>query len=245
MNYIRNGFNFFIIILISNIISTNSKLAFKYPTSIALENKNIFVIEENGIYICDPNLNEKVKTIITFSETEKISSPEKLSTVILIRTNYFLISLINYKVYFFYKTGTYAYNSDTLIADFSPTSISLTPIEYYFGIVNYVVSYIDSDLKLKILYYEYNFYTNKTTHLSTTIEDNLKKRKCHDSSCYYDSEDYHYDFKNQGLSCVYLEDYYWFLVCFFVASSTNYEYLEELVFTVNSNEIKITADYLY
>ena len=125
MNYIRNGFNFFIIILISNIIRTDSKLAFNYPTSIALENKNIFVIEENGIYICDPNLNEKLKTIKTFSETEKISSPEKLSTVILIRTNYFLISLINYKVYFFYYTGTYAYNSDTLIADFSPLHLYL------------------------------------------------------------------------------------------------------------------------
>ena len=254
MNYIRNGFNFFIIILISNIISTDSKLAFNYPTSIALENKNIFVIEENGIYICDPNLNEKLKTIKTFSETEKISSPEKLSTVILIRTNYFLISLINYKVYFFDYKGTYAYNSDTLIKDFSPKSISLTPIEYYRGVVNYVVSYIDSDLKLKILYYKYDFYTNKTTHLSTTIEDNLKKRKCYYSSCYYDSDDYHYDFKNQGLSCVYLEDYYdyyfydddyWFLVCFFVANSTNYDYLEELVFTVKTTEIKKTAVYLH
>ena len=29
------------------------------------------------------------------------------------------------------------------------------------------------------------------------------------------------------------DDDYWFLVCFFVANSTKYEYLEELVFTVN------------
>jgi len=52
MKYFRYELNFFIIALISNIIKAQSQLKFKYPTSITLSNKNIFVIEENGIFIC-------------------------------------------------------------------------------------------------------------------------------------------------------------------------------------------------
>ena len=178
MNYKRNGFNFFIIIFSLKIYESNSELNFKYPTSINLYNKNILVIEEKGIYVCDPELNTIIKEIQIFSENEKISSLNKLSTVILIKRQSFIISLINYKVYFFDTDGTFLYNSDTLIQNFNPTSMSLTPITINNGIVDYVVSFFDSEVKLNLLYYKYDKINNKSEHYSTTIEDNLKQRVC-------------------------------------------------------------------
>ena len=51
MKYFRYELNLFIIALISNIIKVQSQLKFKYPISITLSNKNIFVIEEKGIFL--------------------------------------------------------------------------------------------------------------------------------------------------------------------------------------------------
>ena len=252
MNFIRNGFNFFFIVLISNTFQADSKLKFKYPTSITLANKNIFVIEENGIYICDPEFTEIKKTIKSFNtEEEKISTLDKLSTIILIKRDDYLISLINYKVFFFSPNGDFLYNSDKVIEDYNPTSISLTPIRiiYKSNVITYVVSYFDSDIKLNLLYYKYDIYYKRSDFISKTTEDNLKKRKCN-SSCYYDSMDYHFNFKNKGLSCVYIKDSYnyylddyLYIVCFFIAESSNYEYLQEMVFTIENNEIKLTAEF--
>ena len=252
MNFIRNGFNFFFIVLISNTFQADSKLKFKYPTSITLANKNIFVIEENGIYICDPEFTEIKKTIKSFNtEEEKISTLDKLSTIILIKRDDYLISLINYKVFFFSPNGDFLYNSDKVIEDYNPTSISLTPIRiiYKSNVITYVVSYFDSDIKLNLLYYKYDIYYKRSDFISKTTEDNLKKRKCY-SSCYYDSMDYHFNFKNKGLSCVYMKDSYnyysndyFYIVCFFIAESSNYEYLQEMVFTIENNEIKLTAKF--
>ena len=247
MNYKRNGFNFFIIIFSLKIYESNSELNFKYPTSISLYNKNILVIEEKGIYVCDPELNTIIKEIQIFSENEKISSLNKLSTVILIKQQSFIISLINYKVYFFDTDGTFLYNNDTLIQNFNPTSVSLTPITINNGIVDYVVSFFDSEVKLNLLYYKYDKINNKSEHYSTTIEDNLKQRVCNWFECYYDSSKY-YNFQNKGLSCIYIKDYFYsdyYFVCFFVIKTTNYEYLEELAFIIDdtNNAIKKTTKY--
>ena len=41
------------LILLSIISSSNSILNFTYPQATTLNNKNILVVEKNGIYICD------------------------------------------------------------------------------------------------------------------------------------------------------------------------------------------------
>ena len=104
MNLIRNGFNIFIIIFIANILYSKEILQFKYPTSTLLKNKNILVIEENGIFICDNSFTNIVNTIKSFTEDDKITL-EKLSTVILINKEDYIISLIDSKVYFFDPEG--------------------------------------------------------------------------------------------------------------------------------------------
>jgi len=93
----KNGFNFFIIASITNIFCTTSKIKFKYPTSITLQNQNIFVVEEKGIHICDPDFTKIIKSVKIFDVEDQISSLEKLSVVNLFRRNTYIISLIKTK----------------------------------------------------------------------------------------------------------------------------------------------------
>jgi len=255
MNIIRNVFILFIIELITNTFQTDLKLKFNYPTSITLSNKNIFVIEENGIHICDSNFTKIIQTVVTFdSDEDKILNPDKLSKVILIKRSAYIISLINYKIYFFNSDGSFLYNSQKLIVNFEPKYFTLSPISKTDNIIYYVVSYFDQNIKLNLLYYKFNTNQKINTEISTTIEDNLKKRKY---SSYYDAYFYDekefYEFKNQGLSCLKMNDYYLysygraytFLVCFFVTKEYPYEYLEELVFNIETTSVQKSLNYAH
>ena len=256
MNYIRNGFILLIIELITNTFQADLNLKFNYPTSITLSNKNIFVIEENGIHICDPNFTQKIKTVVSFdSDEDKISTPEKLSKVILIKRSAYIISLISYKIYFFNTDGSFLYNSQRLIENFEPKYFTLSPISKTDNIIYYVVSYFDKNIKLNLLYYKFNIREKVNTKISTTIEDNLKERDYYldydGYYCYYYDDQKYWEFKNQGLSCLNMYDSYMydngrlssFLVCFFVTKEYPYEYLEELVFKVENNKIEKSLSY--
>ena len=254
MNVIRNGFNFLIAIFILNIYQIGSILQFKYPTAITLENGNIFVIEENGIHICDKSFTKIIKTMITFDDEDKISTPDKLSIVSLIKRSYIIMSFINYKIYFFDTDGTYLYNASRLITDCNPKYVSLTPYLYTENnkMVKYIIAYFNSDIKLNISYYYFNKNSKTNEAVTTIIEDNLKIRLYdrYKETYYYDEMQY-FNFSNQGLSCLLLYDYYYylfgikkdFLVCFFMIQTTNNEYFEELVFTINQSGIKKSTNY--
>ena len=254
MNFIRNGFNFLITIFILNIYQIGSILQFKYPTAITLENGNIFVIEENGIHICDKSFTKIIKTMITFDDEDKISTPDKLSIVSLIKRSYIIMSFINYKIYFFDTDGTYLYNASRLITDCNPKYVSLTPYLYTENnkMVKYIIAYFNSDIKLNISYYYFNKNSKTNEAVTTIIEDNLKIRLYdrYKETYYYDEMQY-FNFSNQGLSCLLLYDYYYylfgikkdFLVCFFMIQTTNNEYFEELVFTINQSGIKKSTNY--
>ena len=250
MDDFLNVFLLFIIFLLSSKIPLiYSDLNFKYLSSITLENKNIFVIEKNGVYICDPDFTKINKTVKLFeTEEEKISTLDKLSSVILLKRTKYIISLINFKVYFFDTNGNYLYNTEKLIEDCTPTSISLVPLSYSMEYTEYILSYFDSNTKLNLLLYGYDFSKNESEFISKTIEDNLKFRKCNDTSCYYDPNDSVFEFKNQGLNCLFLAKYYdtteKFIVCFFVASFGSNEYLEEMIFEIgNDDQIKLSTDF--
>ena len=144
MNFIRNGFNFLITIFILNIYQIGSILKFKYPSTITLKNGNIFVIEENGIHICDKSFSEIIKTVITFDEEDKISTPDKLSIVSLIREKYIIMSHINYKIYFFDIEGTYLYNTSKLITNCAPQYVSLIPYKNDSYRVEYILAYFNT-----------------------------------------------------------------------------------------------------
>ena len=210
MNFIRNGFNFLIIIFILNIYQIGSILKFKYPSAITLKNGNIFVIEENGIHICDKSFSEIIKTVITFDEEDKISTPDKLSIVSLIRENYIIMSHINYKIYFFDIDGTYLYNTSKLITNCTPQYVSLIPYknDSYYNRIEYILAYFNSDKNLNLSYYYFYMSTKENEVITTAIENNLKKRKYNfdGNYYYYDANDY-FSFGGQVISCVFLYDY--------------------------------------
>ena len=204
----KNGFYFFIIASIAITFCAPFQLKFKYPTSITLQNQNIFVIEEKGIHICNPNFTMIIKSVQFFDTEEQISTLEKLSAVNLFRRETYIISLINYQIYFFDTDGNLLYNSTRLINDFSPSYISLTPIGTKNNFIYFTISYFDLNIKLRILYYQYSINNRKESVISNITEDKFKERS------------YYFNFKNQGLSCTYMKDYYYndyyYLVCFFV-----------------------------
>ena len=90
-----------------------------------------------------------------------------------------------------------------MIYSYSPTYISLTPIIYENNCIDYVVSYFDSDVHLRLLYYQFDIDTKNNKLISEKIEVNFLDIV---SGRYGYSS---YNFKHQGLSCVYIEDYYY------------------------------------
>ena len=122
-----------------------------------------------------------------------------------------------------------------MIQNYNPTSVSLTPITISVNNeIDYVVSYFDAQIHLNLSYYMYDMKNNINKCYSTTKMN----------QCKYINGEY-YDFKNQGLSCLYFADYffnhhysshdYWYIVCFFVTIENEFEYLEEMAFYINDN----------
>ena len=66
--------NYFILLLIVIFFEEiYSLLDFTYPSAIGLMNQNVFIVEQNGVFVYD----EELKNIIyshTFEESEKITS---------------------------------------------------------------------------------------------------------------------------------------------------------------------------
>lgn len=60
----------------NNDFPTNTTLYFSNPTAIQLDNKDILVIHQNGIVLCDPDFTKIKKLIEEFPEENKISATE-------------------------------------------------------------------------------------------------------------------------------------------------------------------------
>ena len=130
---------------------------------------------ETNVSIANDDVETVEQVEITFDDEDKISTPDKLSIVSLIKRSYIIMSFINYKIYFFDTDGTYLYNASRLITDCNPKYVSLTPYLYTENnkMVKYIIAYFNSDIKLNISYYY--FYKNTKTNkvVTTIIEDNL------------------------------------------------------------------------
>ena len=226
-----------IIISCSIIPQSNSALSLKYPQSSTLKNNNTLVVEENGIYICDSNFSQIIKTLYNFSEEDKITSLQKLSRTIISKSSYATVILNNYKVYVLNTTtGELLYNSENkLITDEEPDYIALPyiyspeSIRFYFLFV-----YLDSNDHLQLKYYE--FFNNNNT---ITLHDSYSLDYVKKSSYYYNQTFY---FRNKGISCNNLKDKNAekkkYLTCFVIAyydSTSTKEYLLPIIFD-KSNE---------
>ena len=228
----------FIIILFLNIIFSSSKLFFSYPSSVTLENENILVFEKNGIYICDPKLEKIITTAFTFTKEDQIKDVDSLSNVIIKDKNDYIISLVNFKLFFFNRNnGDLLKTTDRLISDENPTYFTLAPIfkknNYYY----YVIGYFDGSVRLKLVYFKIN--------LSSNYQNILILINTYDKIKGYLGW-YSYSYKNRGLSCEYMLDDYThefnYLVCFLMIDY-NGESLSQDFYEIDENSISAYHKY--
>ena len=147
-----NIFFLYLIISFGNVISL---LDFNYPSSIILLNKNLFVVEKDGIFVFDEQLKNIIYSHPFEDENDKINDPEKLSKVVIkFKANY-TICLINRKIFFFDQEGKdLLLKTDTIINEvnyYYPVLIPFTALNeqnnYY-----YIIAYF---------FYESNSYKQK------------------------------------------------------------------------------------
>ena len=138
----RKIFSLFIIISLIN--SFFSSPSFKYPYAFKLSNKNIFVIHQLGISICDETFSRVISNVITFQEIEKIKSDADLSKVTSIFCeSYYFICLINDIIYIFNPDGSLAKKSNEVITSLSVEYYSLEYLKYN-GNLYFVIGFISS-----------------------------------------------------------------------------------------------------
>ena len=159
-----------------NISQINCIISYSNPSSISLSNGNKFIIHNSGIDIFDGNLN-KIKTSLTFSNTEQITT-ENLSKVSISKfSDGNIICLINDYAYIFDSEGNFIYNHQ-INRNRHPDYYTIVGKDSY----NYYMAFIYNDL-VHLYYYEYNKNNNRTNLIL--------------------SDEYYSDgtLKNSGISC--------------------------------------------
>ena len=180
---------FLSIILITLINSSYSYLAFKYPYAFKLNNKNIFVIHELGITICDQTFTQSIDRVVTFSDSEKINTDSALSKVTSVIADNYIICLINDKIYIFNEEGYFLKKSDFIITNLNVDYYSLVYTGAYSSYNFYFVIGFIYDRKLYLYSYKYN-----------TLEKKIEPHKSlENANCNS------YIIKNTGLSCQYMK----------------------------------------
>ena len=164
-----------------------SYLEFKFPYAFKLKNKNIFVIHQLGVSICNNNFTEIISEEVTFSNSEKIATDEALSKVTSVSADgYYIICLINDKIYIFDGDGYFLKKSTNSITSLTVEYYSL---EYFTLIDNYI-------------YFAIGFISNQKLYLySYTYNVPSKVFEAYSQYQYSSSS---YNIVNSGLSCHYM-----------------------------------------
>lgn len=153
---------FFIIIIFLLIQHIFSTLSFSYPTSIILENGDIFVIHKTGITITDPTYSQIKSNVRDFSyEDEQIteSTLSKISISKFTDGNGYIVCIIKADIFIFSKTGVYKTRSSSIL----PSSIkyfSLKPYNFQNYEYHFIVAYIYGN-ELNLDYFKYDISENK------------------------------------------------------------------------------------
>ena len=187
INFIQVKIFYFIILFIL-INSSFSYLYFNFPYAFELNNKNIFIIHQLGINICNSNFTEIIDTIVTFPESEKITTDEALSKVISVYEDNFIICLINDRIYIFNEEGYLLKKNDELITELNVEYYSLSYITGQGNYISFVIGFISKD-KLYLFYYKY--------YIEEKIFNIVNKLIMQNS--------YTYNLINNGISCHYMK----------------------------------------
>ena len=202
--------NFFLIIFLLLINSSFSNFSFKYPYAFKLNNKNIFLIHQKGIDIFNKNFSKKISNVLTFPETEQITSDASLSKVTSVIADDYIICLINDEIYIFDQKGKFLKKSDEKITTLNVEYYSLIYLYIKSNMLYFIIAFISSE-KLYLYSYNYNILNKSFTNYAF-----LK-----DASSY--------NIKNSGLSCHYMKYY----------SYNNYRYLITCLYYISYYEMGI------
>ena len=69
-----NGINIFFLYMIISLENVKSLLDFNYPSAISLLNQNVFIVEENGIFVYDKQLKNIIYSHPFQEESDKINN---------------------------------------------------------------------------------------------------------------------------------------------------------------------------
>ena len=108
-HHMKNILLTIIILIIINKIST-----IKYPNTITLSNGNILIIDNDGIYIYDSSLENKIKDIYIFEEEDQITE-EEFDKVITREMSSYIICKKKFKLFFLSKEGELVKSTKKLI----------------------------------------------------------------------------------------------------------------------------------
>ena len=234
--YIINIFLFFIVIPFGNTISL---LDLNYPSAISLLNKNVFIVEQEGIFVYDAQLKNIIYSYPFKDANDKISDYNKLSKVVIkFKANY-IICLINGKIYFFDQEGKKLLLETKVIPTeenyYYPALIPITALNEqnnYFYVIAYFINTYGSNYKQKLKLYKINTYIKTNDFIKELIINNME-------NIIFSST---YNFLNKGLSCEYMQnnnEHY--LVCFFIINYDNNEFaLSNNYFEITSNSINLS-----
>ena len=230
--FIRNILLFAIIFLL--IIKINSLLSFEYPSAVALKNGNIFIIEKNGIFICNPSFTNILKVVINFTNDEKINNETDLSKVVIKECKKNIFALIKNKFLVFDTQGRFLYkNSNILYEGDDPESYSLSVYnDETNDIYYYIIGYFDSNIHFNLFYYQFN--------IASRINLLIK---------FFYSKEFDYNFTNNAITCEFFPSVNnKIAMCFFFIAYKEEYYLAQKYFnfftnTLSSNDI-IQASYL-
>ena len=192
---------FEIILFILLINSSLSYLAFKFPYAFKLNNKNIFVIHSLGITICDETFTETIKRVLTFSDSEKITTDRALSKIASVQEDEYIICLINDRIYIFDLEGNLLKKNDELITNLFVEYYSLTYLVEYENYVYFSIGFISNQ---GLYLYGYKYQIEERNIYSLPKLENINT----------------YQIKNNGLSCHFVyyllnSDYKYLLTCIY------------------------------
>ena len=192
----KHYFYFYVILLIINLSkSSEAFLYFNYPYAFKIKDKNIFVIHQDGITICDPTLKRIIRNETIFEGTEKINSDASLSKVTTLYENGYIICLINDYIYIFDEEGNLKLKDSNSIKSGSIFGeyYTLVNIGLASNCLYYVIGFVYNQ-KLYFYGYKYDINANTNNNYANLNEYNHR----YSSSSYY--------IKNKGLSCQYVNN---------------------------------------
>ena len=192
MKFINNGLiiNIFLLyIIINSIGKVISSLDLNYPSAISLDNGNVFIIEKNGIFLYNEELNNVIFNY-QFDEEEQIIDS---TNVVLKQKNNYVICLVNSKIYFFDSENNSLNKFLDLKNDENINNPSITLIDsdntnFFYYVIEYIFNE-DNTNKLKLLYYKIKYQDKSNINVGNEILDDCDG----------------YNLENKGVSCEYMQ----------------------------------------